>query len=138
MHRPAESEVARPDVPEWAAQPERSNTLALGFMAWVALRLGRKAARLLLYPICLYFLAFSRRARSASRQFLSKVLGRPAGLADSFRHYHTFAAVILDRAFLLDDQLSRFDVQVHGAGIIDELAAKGPGCVLLGAHMGSR
>jgi predicted LPLAT superfamily acyltransferase len=137
MHRPAEGEVARPAGPEWTAQPERSNRLALGFMAWVAKRLGRSAARLLLYPICLYFLAFSARARSASRQYLSRVLGRPAGLADSFRHYHTFAAVILDRAFVLNDQLSRFDVRIHGAEVIDELAAKGPGCVLLGSHMGS-
>jgi predicted LPLAT superfamily acyltransferase len=137
MHRPAEGEVARPAGPEWTAQPERSNKLALGFMAWVAKRLGRSAARLLLYPICLYFLAFSARARSASRQYLSRVLGRPAGLADSFRHYHTFAAVILDRAFVLNDQLSRFDVRIHGAEVIDELAAKGPGCVLLGSHMGS-
>jgi predicted LPLAT superfamily acyltransferase len=137
MQRSAESEVAPPVDQEWTTQPERSNTLALGFMAWVALRLGRKAARLLLYPICLYFLAFSARARSASRQYLRRVLGREVGPADSFRHYHTFAAVILDRAFLLDNQLSRFDVELRGAELIDELAAKGPGCVLLGSHLGS-
>jgi len=137
MPRPAESGVDQATGREWTAEPERSNKLALGFMGWVAMSLGRSAARLLLYPICLYFLAFSRRARSASRQYLSKVLGRAAGVGDSFRHYHTFASVILDRAYLLNDQLERFDVELHGAGIIDELAASGPGCVLLGSHMGS-
>lgn len=137
MPRPAESPVDRPQAPEWIGLPERSNLLALRTITWVAMTLGRPAARLLLYPICLYFLAFSARARRASREYLSRALGRSAGLADSFRHYHTFASTILDRVFLLNDQLSRFDVRVQGSEIIDELVAGRHGCVLLGAHFGS-
>ena len=137
MPRDAESGLGQRPAPDWVARPERSNTLAMRFMAWVARSLGRPAARLLLYPICFYFLAFSIRARSASSQYLSRVLGRKAGLADSFRHYHTFASILLDRVFLLDNQFSRFDVRVHGAEIIEELATAGKGCVLLGAHFGS-
>jgi predicted LPLAT superfamily acyltransferase len=106
-------------------------------MAWVAMTLGRPAARLLLTPICLYFLAFSAATRSASSQYLGKVLGRKAGLADAFRHYHCFASVLLDRIFLLNGQFSRFDVRTHGEEIVDELLAAGKGCVLLGAHFGS-
>jgi len=123
--------------PEWIARPERSNTLAMRFMAWVARTLGRSAARLLLYPICLYFLAFSGEARAASRKYLGKALGRAPTFADSFRHYLTFSATILDRVFLLDNQAWRFDVQVHGAEIIDETLADGKGCFLIGAHLGS-
>jgi len=111
--------------------------LALRTIAWVALALGRPLARLLLYPITLYFVMFSIRPRTASLQYLSRVLGRNVGMADTFRHYHTFAAVILDRLYLLKEQFSRFDVQVHGAEIVEELIAAGKGCVLLGAHMGS-
>jgi predicted LPLAT superfamily acyltransferase len=137
MPRPVDSHVDRRQAPEWVDRPERSNMLALRVITWVALVLGRPAARLLLYPICLYFLVFSIRARSASSEYLSRVLGRKAGLADSFRHYHTFASILLDRVFLLNDQFSRFDVRVHGAEIIDEMVAGGKGCVLLGAHLGS-
>jgi len=137
MPRPADSQLDRQPAPDWVDQPERSNTLALRFMAWVAMALGRPAARLLLYPICLYFLLFSGRARRASRQYLSRALGRKAGLADSFRHYHSFASTILDRVFLLNSQFSRFDVRVNGAEIINEMLADGRGCVLLGAHFGS-
>ena len=137
MPRPVDSHVDRQQAPDWVDRPERSNTLALRLMAWVAMALGRPVARLLLYPICLYFLPFSTRARSASSQYLSRVLGRNAHLADSFRHYHSFASVLLDRVFLLNDQSSRFDVRVHGAEIIDELVTAGEGCVLLGAHIGS-
>ncbi|MDP1635417.1 MAG: acyl-CoA synthetase, partial [Gallionellaceae bacterium] len=47
----------------WAARPERSNTLAIRFIVWVALTLGRRVARLFLYPICLYFFLFAGEAR---------------------------------------------------------------------------
>jgi predicted LPLAT superfamily acyltransferase len=119
------------------ALPERSTMLALRLIDWVAMSLGRTAARLLLCPICLYFLAFTPTRRAASLHYLSRVLGRKARVAEAFRHYHTFAATILDRLYLLREQFSRFDVQVHGAENIEELIGVGKGCVLLGAHFGS-
>jgi predicted LPLAT superfamily acyltransferase len=137
MPRHVDSGLDRGAGPDWVARPERSNTAAIRFMAWVALALGRSAARLLLYPICCYFLLFSGSARSASSGYLRRALGRKPGLVNLFRHYHTFAATILDRVFLLQNQFSRFDVRVHGAGIIEESLEGGQGCVLLGAHMGS-
>ena len=137
MVPPADSEVSRPQAPEWMAAPERSTMLALRSITWIALALGRPLARLMLYPITLYFVMFSIRPRAASRQYLSKALGRPAGMADAFRHYHTFAGTILDRIYLLKEQFYRFDVRIYGAEIVEDLIAGGQGCVLLGAHMGS-
>jgi predicted LPLAT superfamily acyltransferase len=137
MRRLADGEVEAPRAPEWLGRPERSNTLALRFMVWVATALGRRAARLLLYPILAYFVAFSPRTRAASRRYLDRALGRRAGLADVFRHYHAFASVLLDRVFLLKGQLGRFEVRVHGGGVIEEMVAGGRGCVLLGSHLGS-
>ena len=52
---------------DWTSRAERSNTLALRVMVWVALHLGRTPARALLLPICLYFLCFSVASRRASR-----------------------------------------------------------------------
>ena len=68
--------IGKKAEPEWAAKPERSNTLAIRFIVWVALTLGRRVARLFLYPICLYFLLFAGEARTASKKYLRKVLGR--------------------------------------------------------------
>lgn len=124
-------------VPEWVARPERSNTLALRAIVAIALTLGRRAARLLLYPVCVYFLLFSPSARAASTKYLRKVLGREPGLAEAFRHCHTFAATLLDRVFLFNDQYARFDVRVHGEEILRGMMADGRGCFLMGAHMGS-
>lgn len=122
---------------EWMNRPERSTTAAIKFIVWVALRLGRRAARLLLYPICLYFVLFSRKPRRASALFLSKALGRPPGFGDLFRHYHVFAACLLDRVFFLNDQSDDFDIRVHGEDIDIDLMQRGEGCLLIGAHMGS-
>ena len=65
--------------PEWVAQPERGATAVIKLIVWIALRLGRPAARLILYPICLYFMIFSSGTRAASRTYLSRALGRRPG-----------------------------------------------------------
>jgi predicted LPLAT superfamily acyltransferase len=132
--KPDREEQSRP---QWIARPERSNTLALRFVVWVALTLGRSAARLLLYPVCLYFLLFSPASHAASEKYLRKVLPHEPGLADAFRHCHTFAATLLDRVFLFNDQYAQFDVRVHDEDILADMLARGEGCFLLGAHMGS-
>ena len=121
----------------WLEQRERSNDPALRFLVWLALGLGRPAGRLLLFPVCLYFLVFTVKARAASRRYLGKVLNRPPRLADLFRHYYSFATVALDRMFLLRNRFAQFDVRVHGKNILEEAWARGEPCFLLGAHFGS-
>ena len=121
----------------WLEQRERSNNLALRFLVRVALALGRPAGRLLLYPVCLYFLLFSIRGRAASRKYLRRVLDRPPRIADLFRHYYSFATVALDRMFLLRHRFAQFDIRVHGMNILEEARARGEPCFLLGAHFGS-
>jgi len=104
---------------------------------WIALTLGRPAARLLLYPICLYFLFSSFQTRAASRKYLRKMLAREPSFAEQFRHYHTFAATLLDRVYLFNEQYARFDVRVYGEDIVVDMVRRGEGCLLLGAHVGS-
>ncbi len=136
MSQSLHNDADRKAVPEWVAKPERSNTFAIRTIVWVARTLGRRMARLLLYPICIYFLAFSPRTNAASRKYLSKALGRQPALADLFRHYFAFASTVLDRIFLLSDQFDMLDVRVHGMDF--EQGAPPPrGCILLGAHLGS-
>jgi len=81
--------------------------------------------------------AFSARARRASRAFLRRALGREPRLAEVLRHFHTFASTMHDRVFLLTGREEMFDVQVHGAERLTELLRSGSGCILLGSHLGS-
>ena len=132
----------RSDAPraEWARQPERSNMLALRFMAWVSLRLGRRAARVLLRVIASYFLLFSPAARRAARQWLQRVRGPEAtrpGWGDLFRQFMSFASVVHDRIYLVNDQCGIFDIRLHNHELTTEMRAQGRGLMLMGAHMGS-
>ncbi len=126
-----------PSKAPWLDQSERGNRSATRFMKWLALRGGRRVARLLLVPICGYFLAFSPRVRRNSRQYLALALGRPPRSADVWRHYFTFAATVLDRVYFVEGRFERFDIEVRGLELLRRTLAKGRGCVLLGAHLGS-
>lgn len=111
--------------------------LLLRLMAWIALHLGRRVARVLLYPISLYYFIMVPRARRASRTYLDRALGRPATWHDGFRHVHTFASTILDRIYLLNERSHLFDFQVHNEDLVIQSTADGQGVLMLGAHMGS-
>jgi len=50
----------------WLEQRERANAASLRFGVRLALALGRPFGRMLLIPVCLYFLIFSVKARAAS------------------------------------------------------------------------
>jgi len=121
----------------WRRVPERSHRLALRLMRWAALTLGRRAARAVLHPIVAYYLVFAPRARRASGQYLARVLGRPAPLGARYRHFHSFAATVLDRVYLLDERFELFDIAVHGEALLEERLRRGAGALLLGAHLGS-
>jgi len=127
----------KPAAPAWAARRERGSLLALRFMAWVAVTLGRPVARLLLHPITLYFLLFAASPRRHSARYLGRVLRRPATWRDQYRHFHTFASTVLDRVYFVRGQLDRFDITMHGDAGCDDTLASGQGGFLLGAHLGS-
>jgi predicted LPLAT superfamily acyltransferase len=121
----------------WLAEPERGSPAAIGLITWLTRAFGRAATRWLLYPICLYFFAFSPRSRRASRAYLARVLGREPHSSDVLRHYHAFAVTVHDRVFLVRGQCELFDVVLNGADEVDRLLAMGRGCILLGSHLGS-
>ncbi|MGH8752043.1 MAG: acyl-CoA synthetase [Burkholderiales bacterium] len=121
----------------WLTQAERGNLSAMRLIIWVTLRLGRRAGRLLLYPICGYFMLFSLHARRASRDYLRRVLGRAALWREVFRHYLTFASIIHDRVYLLSGRQQYFDLKIHGLQALQAARAQGAGCILLGSHLGS-
>ncbi len=134
---PAEPRQAAQQAAEWAARREQGSRWALQFMAWVAVTLGRPVARLLLHPICVYYLLFAPAARRHSRRYLKRVLGRDANWRDGYRHVHSFASTVLDRIYFVRGQMQHFDIRVVGGPEVDASMADGRGAFLLGAHIGS-
>ena len=124
-------------LPRWRTQPERGSTALMDALAGVALRLGRPAAAAVLPAISAYFVVFSRHAKRASRDYLARVLARPARWRDIYRHVHCFATTILDRVLWLDGRLDDYAIDLHGVDALDEAARGGRGAFLVGAHYGS-
>jgi predicted LPLAT superfamily acyltransferase len=121
----------------WAQREERSNLALLRVMTWISLRLGRPLGRVVLRAIAVYFLLFSPSARRASRDYLRRVLNRPARWRDVYRHVFDFASTIHDRIYLLNERFDLFDIRVQGGEHVDAALARGGGAFLIGAHLGS-
>ncbi|HET6434784.1 MAG TPA: acyltransferase [Xanthomonadaceae bacterium] len=121
----------------WKQRKEGGGWFAIWLIRSIGRYGGRGVARLLLYPITLYFLLRRPAERRDSRAWLGRALGRPATLRDIARHIHTFAATILDRVFLLSENTRRFDVHVQGVEALHGQLDRGCGVLLFGSHLGS-
>jgi predicted LPLAT superfamily acyltransferase len=121
----------------WIARRERGSLMLLRLAFWIVRHAGWHAGLVLLYPITLYFYAFSPAERVASRDYLGRVLPHPVRERDVIRHFFTFASVLLDRIFFLSGRTQAYGLEEHGVDELTALLARGEGCVLLGAHLGS-
>src|SRR5262245_59149972 len=134
------SEIVSPkrsEADRWVSVPERGTPASLGVVAWIAERVGRPLARLLLYPITAYFLITARTARRASYEFLKRARGRSVHWWHVLHHFYYFAATILDRVYLLRGEFDRFRITIHGKAALQGQGENGKGCILLGSHLGS-
>ena len=121
----------------WYSRAEAGYGIGLWLIERIAGLAGRRIAHLVVAPVAAYFMLVRSAERRASREFLSRVLGRPAGLLDCFRHFHTFARVAVDRVFLLAPGGHRIPMHVTGQGEMAARLGNGRGCILLSAHLGS-
>lgn len=128
----------QPTLPRhWLQRREGGSAAALRLLLAISRRLGRSAARIVLVPVTAWFLARRGPERRASRAYLARVLGRPAKLSEVARHFHTFAAVTLDRVFFLAGREDSFDIRLHGVDVLHQAMERGRGVLLVGAHAGS-
>jgi predicted LPLAT superfamily acyltransferase len=109
----------------------------LRLMRWISLRLGRRLSRGVLYGIAAYFFVFAPRARRHAREYLHRVLGRPATPVDRFRQILAFASTIHDRVYLLNQRFELFEISTDGEELVRAAVAQGGGALLIGAHLGS-
>jgi predicted LPLAT superfamily acyltransferase len=121
----------------WKAQQELGNRRMIRLMARVALFWGRPAARVLLYPVCLYYLCRSQAANRTLRAYYARAQGRSPRWHELLHHYYWFASTILDRVYFLHGRFDQFQVTISGVEMLGRVLAAGRGCLLLGSHLGS-
>jgi predicted LPLAT superfamily acyltransferase len=122
---------------QWIDRPEAGSALGYKLLSSIAQLCGRRLVRLLLYPITLYYLVRRGPERRASRAYLERITGRPVGLREVARHLHSFASVVLDRAFLLSERFKRFDIRVFGLDDLRAALGRQQGVLVFGSHLGS-
>jgi predicted LPLAT superfamily acyltransferase len=122
---------------EWIRHRERGSLWLLKIMAFLSLRCGRRASRIILYGIAVYFFLFGPSARRYSLQYLRLALGREPAGRDRFLQILSFATTIHDRVYLLNGLFEKFNISVEGEDMVLAHEASGRGALLLGAHMGS-
>jgi predicted LPLAT superfamily acyltransferase len=122
---------------DWHSHPERSTPAMVRFAVQLATTLKRPLMRALLHPIVAYFLLTSPAARTASRDYLRRVLGRDPRWRDLWRHFFTFASCTLDRIYLLSGRQQSIEVDVERTEEVVAAVARKPGCLLFVAHFGS-
>lgn len=105
-------------------------------MAWIALIIGRPVARLILYPICIYFYLFLPHARKASYQYLERIFKRPAKFSEVFKHFYWFASTILDRSYMFQVDCRKFELNKYGLDVLRDVAGR-EGCLFIGSHLGT-
>jgi len=130
-------ETKASETVRWTGLPERGTVASLQLIAWIATYIGRWAARLLLFPVAIYYVTTAGAARRSSYEYFNQMRGRSTHWWNVFRHFHCFAATILDRVYLLRGEFKRFDVKLYGKEILDQRMESGNGCILLGSHLGS-
>ena len=121
----------------WYTRKERGSPLLIRSILWLAINLGRKPTRLLLYPITAYFFLFTGKPRLASIDYLNRVLGRKPRWWNGLKHIYYFSCTILDRVFLLSDNFDSFDIHIHNDDALMKYVEAKQGCILLGSHLGS-
>jgi len=132
-----------PANPEWVSASERGSRFVLRAAVWVIRRMGGAPLRLVLAPIAIYYTLFAVGARRASRTFLARInraragAVRKPGLRETYRHFYSFAEVILDRLSLWSGAYDKFEVVLHGCEIMEKIVESGRGAFMIGAHLGN-
>ncbi len=121
----------------WFQQRERGSPFLVRVILWIALHIGRPSARMLLYPISLYFFLAAAEQRKASRLYLRRVLQNEPHAGQILRHIHCFAATILDRVYLLSGHHQDYRIELNNVRALLDLVDNHQHCLLLGAHIGS-
>lgn len=121
----------------WLGQRERGALWLMAASFRMAALVGRRAMKLPVALVALWYVLFDRRAVRASRDWLERVRGAPPTRADVYRHVRTFAQVTLDRVFLLTGKTGGLEFTCTGDDHLQRQIATGRGAVLLGAHLGS-
>lgn len=126
----------------WARVGEATCTSGIWLFYGLHALLGRRALRVLLWPVVLFYGLTQPRARRASRDYLQRLRrahGVPPGAPgwrQWLRHLMSFAETLLDKLLATAGRYPEERVRLEGQEVVDALLATGQGALLVTAHVG--
>jgi len=127
----------RRNAQAWVSKPERGNLSLLRAMTALSLRCGRRLSRPVLYLIVSYYWLAAPATARHIRRYQRRALKDQPRARDRFRQLLSFATCVHDRVFLLNDRYADFEIEVRNEILLERVLARGQGCFLMGAHLGS-
>lgn len=121
---------------QWKQISEVGSLWGMRVLLWTSNILGRRSARMLLFPIALYYSVVHRRARAASIAYLRR-MDLPTTFGSVYKHFLTFAQCTLDKLYFLSGNFAPFEMVRSGYEHLDQLKSERRGAILLCAHLGA-
>jgi predicted LPLAT superfamily acyltransferase len=127
----------QPAPTHWAGLGERGVYLGLRACALAYRVLGRRGCLAVLAPVVAWFFVTGHEHRAASRVFLSRIFGRPATLAEQYRHFFSFASRALDTVIAWDGGIPGHAVTASDPQALAAAVADKRGALVVVAHLGN-
>ncbi len=109
----------------WLGQRERGAIWLIRLTSNLVAAVGRRPTRILVRFIACYYVLFDRASRNASRDWLTRVHGRPASLGEIYGHILRFAQVTVDRLLFVRGSAGAFEIERTGTKALEVQAATG-------------
>lgn len=124
----------------WSKHPEQGSRWGMAFLLASYRWLGKPVARVMLYPIVLYFFIFNSAARQSSALYLERLsqwssASTPTGKWAIFQHMLAFARSGLDKLSAWIGDMPAGQVKLSG---LEQLSFSGEqGALIVSAHLGN-
>jgi predicted LPLAT superfamily acyltransferase len=140
MERSMNQPAAAAPAPHWAEMNESTFLAGMRLMFWICRIFGRWPARVLLYPVLLWYMITKRAARVASSDYIGRLKtrgGAPGVKLTVLRHFASFAESVLDKMLLWSGLFETDLVEFHGHEQIIAQIASQRGGLLICCHLGN-
>jgi len=127
----------------WSRVPEATFVPGIRVLLALYSLFGRRAFRVALWPVVLWYALARPAARRASLEYLGRLSQAsdgatpPPTFANTLRHFAAFAESLLDKLLVWGGRLDALRYEVHGAATLRDALAAGRGAVVITAHVGN-
>lgn len=126
----------------WFTIKEKGSVLGLKILIYIYKTLGRKVFLLVLHPVILYYVVFSKTLRKNSRQYWENLFAyqnntQKVKFRHIYSHVYQFAVCAIDKVACWTGDIKAQDVIFHNQELFNKIVNSGKGAIFISAHLGN-